>query len=49
MKVVVEDKTLITNTPQSKTLEKKDKNVIFAMLETMITKQKFPPIGGICL
>ncbi|MEC3877940.1 helix-turn-helix domain-containing protein [Chryseobacterium salviniae] len=39
--VVVEDKTLIEQVRLINGLEEKDKNVIFAMLETMITKQKF--------
>ena len=39
--VAVEDKTLIEQVRLINELEEKDKNVIFAMLETMITKQKF--------
>ncbi|WP_123855209.1 hypothetical protein [Chryseobacterium shandongense] len=39
--VVVEDKTLIEQVRLINELEEKDKNVIFAMLETMLTKQKF--------
>jgi len=39
--IVVEDKTLIEQVRLINALEEKDKNVIFSMLETMITKQKF--------
>lgn len=39
--VVVEDKTLIEQVRLINGLDEKDKNVIFSMLETMITKQKF--------
>lgn len=39
--IVVEDKTLIEQVRLINGLEEKDKNVIFSMLETMITKQKF--------
>jgi hypothetical protein len=37
----VKDKTLIEQVKLINGLEEKDKNVIFAMLETMLTKQKF--------
>ena len=39
--VIIEDKTTLEQVRLIQKLEEKDKNIIFSMLDTMLTKQKF--------